>query len=42
MNLISKVIMAGTSLVIQRLRIWLAVQGKPVQYLVRELRSHMP
>ena len=31
----------GTSLVVQRLRICLPMQGMQVQSLVRELRSHM-
>ena len=31
----------GTSLVVQRLRIHLAVQGMPVRSLVRELKSNM-
>ena len=31
-----------TSLVVQWLRIGLAMLGTPVQSLVRELRSHMP
>ena len=33
---------SGTSLVVQWLRICPAVQGTWVQYLVGELRSHMP
>ena len=33
---------SGTSLVVQWLRVSLAMQGTWVQSLVRELRSHMP
>ena len=33
---------SGTSLVVQWLRIHLAMQGTKVQSLVEELRSHMP
>jgi len=32
----------GTSLVVQWLRIWLAMQGTRVQSLVGEVRSYMP
>ena len=35
-------VVTGTSLVVQWLRIHLAVQGTRVQSLVGELRSHMP
>ena len=35
-------VVTGTSLVVKRLRIHLAVQGTRVQSLVGELRSHMP
>ena len=37
-----KQVIHETSLVVQQLRIQLAVQGMPIQSLVRELRSHMP
>ena len=37
-----KEVIHETSLVVQQLRIQLAVQGMPIQSLVRELRSHMP
>ena len=32
----------GTSLVVQWLRICVAMQGRQILFLVRELRSHMP
>ena len=35
-------IMEGTSLLVQWLRIHLPMKGTWVQYLVGELRSHMP
>ena len=35
-------VLRGTSLVVQWLRTCLQMQGTGVQFLVQELRSHMP
>ena len=41
-NRCSKNLMDGTSLMIQWLRIPIAMPGTKIQFLVGELRSHMP
>ena len=41
-SLVILIMVQGSSLVVQWLRIHLAMQGTQVQSLVRELRSHMP
>ena len=41
-NKCSKNLMDGTSLMVQWLRIPIAMLGTKIQFLVGELRSHMP